>query len=163
MKESRLPGLIPKVVAGETSFAELGATNFKWTILEFKAFLDLGQTIKSPSFRVEVSELSKVVSFHLEMEIPDQTPPTRCPVFLIQETDGRFATKIVLQSFSPEATLRLDDFRMSSDVVAVQTSLNVRKRIMTATLSPYRADIPIKVTLDLRIAICRPTEKTALY
>ena len=149
-----------KVVSGKSYFAEQGSTEFKWTIEEFGSFLDFGQTVKSPSFTIDATDASsKVASFHLEMEVPRKTPYSQCPIFLIQETAGEFLTKIALQSSSPKSTV-YGNFYVKLDISVVQMSFDDRKKVLSAYLPSYIPYIPKDVTIDLKVAICKPTEYT---
>jgi hypothetical protein len=112
-----VPGVVPEVVNGENFIAELGVARFKWTIRDFKEFLEIGQTIISPSFNMETTDpLSKVRSFHLEMASPrwpvrvgqsEMASPrpissAEFPIFLVNETGGEILTKISLEDFGPK-------------------------------------------------------------
>jgi hypothetical protein len=153
--------VVPKVFKGETYFAELGVAKFEWTIKDFNGFVDLGKTIRSPSFNMDTTDpQTKVRSFHLEMEIPNKKPGSHCPVFLVNETGGEILIKISLESFSPKysAYSPYVDLKLDATVV-VQTSEEDKKKVMTATLPSNPIYLPKEVTIKVQVALSQPAEK----
>jgi hypothetical protein len=98
-----VPNVVPEVVNGKNFLVELGVVRFKWTIEDFKEFVDIGQTIISPSFNMETTDpLMKVRSFHLEIVNPRPIFNAQFPIFLVNETGGEILTKITLEDFGPQ-------------------------------------------------------------
>ena len=157
-----LPNVVPEVVNGESFFAELGVVRFKWTIRDFKGFLNIGQTISSPSFNMETSNTRpKVRSFHLEMEIPSKAQDTKYPIYLVNEEGGEILTKITLEGWSPEYR-----FRSVSPYVSVCSesgsafhSLGNRKKVMIVTLHSSESSLPNEVTITIKVTLCQPAKK----
>jgi hypothetical protein len=168
--------VVPKVVKGESFLAELGATKFEWTIKDFKAFMHIGQTIKSPSFQIDTTDPSNIFagrSYHLEMEILGNIPNTQLPIFLVNETVGEIVTKVTFESFSPPfsgqkkrscVNLWLADYPFFPT-----SSIDSRKHAMTFSLtfslpdseinSPKEAYIPNEVVIELKVTLFQPAEK----
>jgi hypothetical protein len=86
------------------------ATKVKWTIKDFEGELTrAGQSIRSPRFSLRDS-VQNLRSFHLEMEIPNKTPGTRCPLNLIREDEaGQIATTNPLEEYPPLKSTGLKD------------------------------------------------------
>jgi len=152
--------VVPNVSKGETYFAELGVAKFEWTIKDFNGFVDLGKTIRSPSFNMDTTDpQTKVRSFHLEMEIPNKKPGSHCPVFLVNETGGEILMKIYLESFSPEIAAYSPYVVVSLNAtIVVQTSSEDKANVMTVTL-PDPIYLPKEVTIKIRVALSQPAEK----
>jgi hypothetical protein len=166
--------VVPKVVKGESFLAELGATKFEWTIKDFKAFLNIGRTIKSPSFQIDTTDPSNIFagrSYHLEMEILGNIPNTQLPVFLVNETVGEIVTKVTLERFSPTPGLKKGPCvsLWLEDYACFPTASIDRKHAMTFSLtfslpdseinSPKEAYIPNEVVIELKVTLFQPAEK----
>jgi hypothetical protein len=159
-----VPRVFPKNVFGTSFFAEIGVVSFKWTIQDFKEFLELGRTIISPSFQMETTDpLLKVHSYHLEMEIPNKQPRSKCPIFLINETGGEILTKITLDGYSPQHvgynTLRRCLYLSLDASTVVQKDEKIK--VMTVTLPDSEASyyFPKGVTIAITVTLCQPAKK----
>jgi hypothetical protein len=150
----------PKVVKGETFLAVLGEVTFKWTIKDFKLFLELGQAINSPSFEIETTYLSlNVRSFHLEMEIPNEN--MECPVFLVNEMGEQITMTISLESSSPQrltfnafVTLEANVFVFNYDEY-----YQTRKKVMTVNLPTKNLNFPDEVAITIKMTLCKVAEQ----
>jgi hypothetical protein len=152
------PNVFSTVVKGKTFLDKLGEVTFEWTIEDFKQFLELGQTIKSPSFDIETIDPSmNVRSFHLEMEIPNKECPA-FPVFLVKETGGDYLMKMILFGSSPKFTGLNQPYvsvKLNASVVGQPSpgprrrDWNTRLEVMTVTpiFSPKDVVIAVEFTL----------------
>jgi hypothetical protein len=151
----------PELVQGKSCLAKLGAVKYKWTIEHFQEFLDIGQTIISPSFQIEITHpFAHARSFHLEMEIPKKDSYTDrkvYPVFLVNEMGGDILMKIALLDLSPrQVGLYQPCVSVSLNAnVVVQTSSNVRKQIMSVTPS----NSPKEVAIAIGITLCNVSKQ----
>jgi hypothetical protein len=144
------PNVVPSVVKGVSYFSDVVVTHLQWTIKDFKRFLDLCQPIRSPSF-------GKVRPFHLEMEIPNKCPGTRCPVSLVQDERGQIEMKIALLSFGPKPILTMFGSPTASYVNVAETSFyNDGKKVMTITLPGNERYFPDEVTIELKVSQSQP-------
>jgi hypothetical protein len=163
-----VPNVIPRVfhrnVSGTSFFAKIGDVSFKWTIQDFKEFLELGQTIVSPSFQMETTDpLLKVHSYHLEMEIPNKQPRSKCPIFLINETGGEILTKITLNGYSPQhvgVNTHRQCLYLSLDASTV-VQKDEKIKVMTVTLPDSEASyyFPKGVTIAITVTLCQPAKQ----
>jgi hypothetical protein len=151
-----LRNVVPEVDDGKSFLAELGVARFKWTIEDFKGFLDIGQTIKSPSFKMETTDpVSKVRSFHLEMVNPRPISNAQFPIFLVNETGGEILTKITREDFGPE-TGTPRKFSVSLERGVVVHKLKEKKQVLSVV--PYDNFLPNKVTIGIKVTLCQPAE-----
>jgi len=154
-----VPKVVPEVVSGKSFLSELGVIRFKWTIEDFKGFLDIGQTIISPSFNMETTApSSKVRSFHLEMEIPSKAQDTKYPIYLVNETGGEILTKITLEGFYCNPCV----VSVSLETGVVVHKLKEKKQVMTVTLSKSN-HFPKEVTIEIKVTLCQPAETIQKY
>ena len=153
------PKDVSQVVQGKSFLAELGGIRFIWTIHDFQDSVELGLTIKSPSFEIKTTDPSvNVHLFHLEMEIPKKDPNNDgivFPVFLVNETGGDILMKIALLDFSlsyKELFMPCVSVSLNANVV-VQTPSNVRKMIMSVTPSIFTEEVNIAIKITLVQAV----------
>ncbi len=159
----------PKVVwtVGESYFAENDIAGFKWTIRDFQVYLDAAKTIRSPSFEVVTTDPSnKIRLFHLEMEIPNKEPNTKCPIYLVNEMSGGVVAKMSLEGFSPQHP---GPFYKTCKYVLVDAFIGPkfvknRKQVMTLTLPRSGWNFPDgDVTIAVKVTLCMPAERIVSY
>ncbi len=154
-----VPNIDPEVINGKNFLAELGVAKFKWTIEDFKEFVDIGQTISSPSFNMETTDpLMKVRSFHLEMEIPRPISNAQFPIFLVNETGGEILTKITLEDFGPKN--QGGHFPLPYVSVSLGSRVGYmpeeRKNIFGICLLK---GFPKEVTITIKVTLCQSAKK----
>jgi hypothetical protein len=153
--------LIPKVVKGESFLTQIGVTRFQWTIKNFKDMLHCFQTIKSPSFTVDIIDPStkakKVQSYHLEMEILSNEQIEN-PIHLVQDTGEKsLLMKISLESYGPKA----GGVRHTGNYINVSLetanafmfSAKNKNTVMIITLPGYESSLPEEVTIEIQVTL----------
>ncbi len=152
------PTLVPKVVKGESCLNQIGVTRFQWTIKNFNDMLRCFQTIKSPSFTIDIIDPStkakKVQSYHLEMEFPNSK--LQCLVHLVQETGEKsLSTKISLESFAPKVGAIPGKYISVTleTANAFMFSAKNKNTVMIITLPGYECSYPDEVTIEVQVTL----------
>ena len=111
---------------GRTYLHELGRKEFRWVIQNFTDLLLLGDTIRSPSIKIQTldpSNRSRIETFHFEMNISN---PHTMPINLVKESFGPLLVKIDLLDYKP-TEIKKNSLKLvqSSPILKIDKSVHV--------------------------------------